>query len=155
MNNWYHAKKITPVLKPLLTAASIHFSDWGGGGGLAKVENAPSPPKKKKKKKIGALRAQSRNIKLCAKMTIVYKFNGFVVHDSAFKPILALHIINFSSCRNYWGGGGKTICLPPPQYFHGGGGGSDCPQPPPPPGSTPLTTYDIFNAHDCYRNNHR
>ena len=35
-----------------------------------------------------------------------------------FKPILALHIINFSSCRNYWGGGGggggETICLPPP-----------------------------------------
>ena len=31
-----------------------------------------------------------------------------------FKPILALNIINFSSCRNYLGGGGgKTICLPP------------------------------------------
>ena len=33
---------------------------------------------------------------------------------SAFQPILALHIMNFSSCQNYWGGGGKTICLPPP-----------------------------------------
>ena len=30
-----------------------------------------------------------------------------------FKPILALHIMNFSSCQNYWGGGGKTICFPP------------------------------------------
>ena len=40
-----------------------------------------------------------------------------------FKPILALHIINFSSCRNYWGGGVKTICPPPP-----------------PPGSTSLGT---------------
>ena len=51
-----------------------------------------------------------------------------------FKPILALHIIIFSNCRNYWGGGGKTICLPPPpQYFHWGR------LPPPPPGSTPLT----------------
>ena len=32
---------------------------------------------------------------------------------SAFNPILALHIVNFSSCQNYWGGG-QTICLPPP-----------------------------------------
>ena len=32
---------------------------------------------------------------------------------SAFKPILALHIVNFSSCQNYWrGGGGKRS--PPP-----------------------------------------
>ena len=38
-----------------------------------------------------------------------------------FKPILALHIINFSSCRNYWGGGGQNDMFPsPPQYFHGG-----------------------------------
>ena len=44
-----------------------------------------------------------------------------------FKPILALHIINFSSCRNYWGGGGKTICLPPPNIFIGG---RLAPQPP-------------------------
>ena len=42
------------------------------------------------------------------------------------KPIVALHVMNFSSCRNYWGGGGKTICLPP-QYFNGGR------LPPPPP----------------------
>ena len=42
-----------------------------------------------------------------------------------FKPILALQIINFSSCRNYWGG--NDVCPPPPQYFHSGGG---CPQPP-------------------------
>ena len=42
-----------------------------------------------------------------------------------FEPILALHIINFSSWRNYWGGGGakRYVCPPPPpQYFHGGGG---------------------------------
>ena len=54
-----------------------------------------------------------------------------------FKPILALHIINFSSCQNYWGGGGKTICLPP-QYFHSGGGCR--------PGSTPLfhISYTLF-----------
>ena len=37
-----------------ITAASIHFSD--GGGGAAKVEKCPPPTK------IGALRAQSRNI---------------------------------------------------------------------------------------------
>ena len=33
-----------------------------------------------------------------------------------FDPILALHIINFSSCRNYWGGGGgakRYVCPPP------------------------------------------
>ena len=42
-------------------------------------------------------------------------------------PILALHIINFSSCRNYWGGGG---------------GQNDMFAPPPPPGSTPLTDTD-------------
>ena len=36
---------------------------------------------------------------------------------SAFKPILALHIVNFSSCQNYWGGGGQTICLPPPPPY--------------------------------------
>ena len=56
-------------------------------------------------------------------------FNGFVECLTVlFNPILALHIMNFSSCRNYWGGGGKTICLPP-QSFHGGGGGGDCPPP--------------------------
>ena len=31
-----------------------------------------------------------------------------------FKPILALHIINFSSCLNYWGGGGGNDISPPP-----------------------------------------
>ena len=35
---------------------------------------------------------------------------------SAFKPILALHIVNFSSCQNYWGGGGKRYVCPPPPY---------------------------------------
>ena len=55
-----------------------------------------------------------------------------------FKPILALHITNFSSCRNYWGGGGKSICLPPnifmgvrlppqpPRIDASGGGGGAC-----------------------------
>ena len=34
-----------------------------------------------------------------------------------FKPILALHIIHCSSCRNYWGGGGQNdMCAP--KYFH-------------------------------------
>ena len=29
------------------------------------------------------------------------------------KPMLALHIMNFSSCRNYWGGGAKRyVCHP-------------------------------------------
>ena len=64
------------------------------------------------------------------------------MHDSAcYKPILALHIINFSSCfSNYWwgeGGGAKRyVC---PQYFHWRG---DCP-PPPPPGSTPLLAWSM------------
>ena len=58
------------------------------------------------------------------------KLNGFVVPDSAFFiPILALHIMNFSSCWNYF--------APPPNIFMGGGGGT---APPPPPGSTPLVT---------------
>ena len=35
----------------------------------------------------------------------------------AFQPILALHIMNFSSCQNYWGGGANTICLPPPPHI--------------------------------------
>ena len=50
-----------------------------------------------------------------------------------FQPILALHIINFSSCQNYWGGGGakRYICLPIFSL------GVTAP-PPPPPGSTPL-----------------
>ena len=38
-----------------------------------------------------------------------------------FKPILALHIINFSSCRNYWGGGQNDMFSP--NIFIGGGGG--------------------------------
>ena len=46
-----------------------------------------------------------------------------------FKPILALHIINFSSCRNYWGGGGGNDMFAP-QYFNWG---RLPPQPPPPP----------------------
>ena len=46
-----------------------------------------------------------------------------------FKPILALHITNFSSCRNYWRG--QSICLPP-NIFMGAR------LPPPPPESTPL-----------------
>ena len=50
-----------------------------------------------------------------------------------FKPILALHIINFSSCRYYWRGGGQNDMFAP-QYFHWGAAAP----PPPPPGSTPL-----------------
>ena len=46
-----------------------------------------------------------------------------------FKPIFALHIINFSSCRNYWGGGGQNDMFAP-QYFHWR---AAAPPPPPPP----------------------
>ena len=46
-----------------------------------------------------------------------------------FKPILALHIMNISRCRNYWAGGGgggakRRVCHP--NIFMG----SDCPPPP-------------------------
>ena len=53
------------------------------------------------------------------------KFNGFVV---LFRPIFALglHIVNFSSCQNYWGGGQNDVCPPPPIFSLGG----DCPPPP-------------------------
>ena len=53
-------------------------------------------------------------------------FQGLAV---LFKPILALHIINFSSCPNYWGGGGraKRYVCPPPIFSWGGG---DCAPPP-------------------------
>ena len=50
-----------------------------------------------------------------------------------FNPILALHIINFSSCLKYWGGGGGTRYVCPPKniyiyfFFHRGA------TPPPPP----------------------
>ena len=47
-----------------------------------------------------------------------------------FKPILALNVINFSSCQNYWGGA-KTICLPPNIFIGGGGGAIALPPPPP------------------------
>ena len=52
---------------------SIHFSDWGGGGGGKSKENF---------RFFGALHAQSRNLKL----KIVYLLNlmVFVVPDSAF-----------------------------------------------------------------------
>ena len=75
-------------------------------------------------KNFGALRAQSRNIKLrAAKMKnvvcVVVFLCFIVVHDGAFlNYILALHITSFSSCRNYWGGG--QIDMFAPQYFHGG-----------------------------------
>ena len=52
-----------------LAAVSIHFLGGGGGGG-AKVRQI--------QKKIGALCAQSRNIKLCV-MKIVYVFSGIFV----------------------------------------------------------------------------
>ena len=42
-----------------------------------------------------------------------------------FKPIIALHMINFSSCRNYWGGGHNDMFAPPPIFSLGGGGGQD------------------------------
>ena len=51
-----------------------------------------------------------------------------------FKPIFALHIIKFSSCRNYWGGGQNNMFAP--QYFHWGAAAPATP--PPPQGSTPL-----------------
>ena len=38
---------------------------------------------------------------------------GFVVPDSAFKPNLALHIMDFSSCRNYWGRGQNDMLATP------------------------------------------
>ena len=49
-----------------ITAASIHFSDWGGGG-AAKVEKCPPQKKKKKKKNRRAPRAkpQYHILKLC------------------------------------------------------------------------------------------
>ena len=49
-----------------------------------------------------------------------------------FTLILALHIINCSSCRNYWGGGGvgNDMFAPPPNIFiRGGGGGGSAPPP--------------------------
>ena len=62
MRGWF------PLSSPLSTAASIHFSDGGGGG--AKLENI-----------FGALCAQSYNIKVCAKMKIVYvnMFSGIFI----------------------------------------------------------------------------
>ena len=45
-----------------------------------------------------------------------------------FKPILSLHTINFSSCRNYWGGGRGQNDMFAPQYVHSGAAA-----PPPPP----------------------
>ena len=39
-----------------------------------------------------------------------------------FEPILALHIINFSSLQNYWGGGKRYVCPPPPKKKFMGGG---------------------------------
>ena len=51
-------------------------------------------------------------------------FQGLAV---LLKPILALHIINFSSCRNYCGGAKRYVCPPPPNIFMGGS------RPPPPP----------------------
>ena len=94
------------------------------------------------------LRAKrTAKFKLCM-LSSVFRLNLMVLQCLAllFKPI-ALHIMNFSSCQNYWGGGGaKRYVCPPifswgggngggggndmfaPQYFHGGG----CDSPPPP-----------------------
>ena len=98
---------------------SIRFSDWGGGGGGGNF------------KFFGALRAQNHNIQLCTQsapqnsklcmLSSIFMLNLMVFQGLAvfFKPILALHIINFSSCRKK-----RYVCSP--QYFHGG----DCPPPP-------------------------
>ena len=70
-----------------------------------------------------------RKIDNCVYVSVFMKFtfNGFVVpYTMILKPILALHIMNFSSCQNYWGGGGKTIC--PPIFSLG----ATPPSPPPP-----------------------
>ena len=109
-----------------------------GGGGGAKCEKWP--------KKIGALCTQGRNIKLFAhsapqklKWCIfsgIFMLNLMVCSAWQYflNLFLQLHIITFSSCRNYWGGG-KIICLPPPPPIFSlgrGGGGGDCPSAPHP-----------------------
>ena len=83
----------------------------------------------KAKSQYKALRAER-----AAKLKIVYS-SIFMLNVIVLKylivlviPILALHIINFSSCRNYWGQNDVCPCLPP-QYFQESG----LPPPPPPP----------------------
>ena len=55
-----------------------------------------------------------------------------------FKHILALHnIINFSSCRNYWGSAKQCVC-PAPSIFHSGAAS------PPPPRIDASDFHELF-----------
>ena len=76
---------------------------------------------------------RARRIENCVCLVVFLMLNFMVLYcfTMLFKPIyiLAFHIVNFSSCRNYWGGGGEAKRCLPPKYFHWGGGGGTAPPP--------------------------
>ena len=97
----------------------------GGGGGGTRVY-------KKNFKFFGALRAQIRNINIknsvCSVAFSVLNLMVLQCLTVLFKPILAWHIMNFSSCRNYWRGGGQNDMFTTPIFSWG-----RLPPPPLPP----------------------
>ena len=85
------------------------------------------------------VRKMQKKKKLCI-FSGIFMLNLMVLQCMTvlFKPIFALHIIKFSSCRNYGGGGQNDMFAPPPKYFHWGAAA-----PPPPPGSTPQYVHGV------------
>ena len=64
-------------------------------------------------------KAHRKNSHFLCLLYSIFKLNVMVLQVviySALQPILALHIMNFSSCQNYWGGGAKRYVCPPPPY---------------------------------------
>ena len=90
------------------TGASIRFSD-GGGGGIS------APHAKSHHKTLRAERAA--NWKLCM-FSSIFMLNFFRAWQ-CFLNLFLHYIINFSSCRNYWGGGGGKRYVCPPIFSLG------------------------------------
>ena len=122
---------------------TCYESGGGGGGAIIWYFTKCWNHRKEPRCRVFQIRAQNRNIQLCAQpqhnwklcmFSSVFMLNLMVFQGLAvlFKPILALHIINFSSCRNNWGGGAQND-ISPNILMGGGGGGRLPPAPPPPP----------------------
>ena len=85
---------------------------WGGGGGGKNVEKLQTnknkirrpPCAKSQSKNLHAPGARHKNENCVGNVLNGIFIHGFKVQKCAFYPILLLHIISFSSCRNYWGG---------------------------------------------------
>ena len=93
------------------------FRIGGGGGGGPKVKRSLNFRRASRAHlQYKIMRANRKIWMFIIIIIIICQYFGVVIY-SAFQHILALHVMNFSRCQNYWGGGGGERYVPPPPHI--------------------------------------